>query len=217
MDRNMPFDGVSPVKSSALRAVILSLVLVFGPTACLTSEAPQLSAADLTEPAGFGGAYFATAFPDDPSDDTGTIDAQVEAIGERTYRLTFIEGERKDEPVLLRMLKLNDGRLLGVFSDPDPAKGALYTIVTQASNGGWVFRNVEFQPERRDQVLRNALTRHGASAVDFDDAHDEIKGSLTAANLRALFSDPDFTGALSMEKGFRLSPTTPALTTNTLD
>jgi hypothetical protein len=29
----------------------------------------------LTEPPGFGGAYFATAFPYDPSDDEGTIDA----------------------------------------------------------------------------------------------------------------------------------------------
>ncbi len=206
------------MKSSALRAVILSLVLVFGPTACLSSDAPNLAAEDLIEPTDFAGAYFASAFPYDPSDnETGTLDAQVEAIGERSYRITFVEGERKDAPVLLRMLKLNDGRLLGVFTDPDPAKGALYTIVSQASNGGWVFRNVEFNPERRDRTLRDALTRHGASAVDFDDAHDEIKGSLTAANLRALFSDPDFAGALTMEHGFRLSPKTPAVTTNALD
>jgi hypothetical protein len=198
------------VKSSALRAVFLSLALAFGPTACLSSDAPDLSAEDLTEPAGLGGAYFATAFPHDPSsDEPGTMDAQVEAIGDRTYRLTFVEGERKDAPVLLRILKLNDGRLLGVFSDPDPAKGALYTIVSQASNGGWVFRNVEFKPDSRNGVLRNALTRHGATAVAFDDAHDEIKGSLTTANLRALFSDPDFAGALAMERGFRLSPKIP--------
>ena len=196
------------MQSSALRAVFLCLVLVFGPTACLSSDAPNLSQEDLTEPVGLGGAYFATAFPYDPSDDPGTLGAMVEPIGERTYRLTFAEGERKDAPVLLRVLKLNDGRLLGVFSDPDPTKGALYTIVSQASNGGWVFRNVEFKPESRNGVLRDALTRHGASAVAFADAHDEIKGSLSAANLRALFSDPDFTGALTMERGFRLSPVT---------
>jgi hypothetical protein len=201
-----------------LRAAFLSLALALGLTACLSSDAPDLSTEDLTEPAGLGGAYFATAFPHDPSDDQpGTLDAQAEAIGDRTYRLIFTEGEREDAPVLLRMLKLNDGRLLGVFSDPDPAKGALYTIVSRASNGGWVFRNIEFKPDRRDKVLRDALTRHGASAVAFSDAHDEIKGSLTAANLRALFSDPDFTGALAMERGFRLSPTIPAVTSNTLD
>jgi hypothetical protein len=205
------------VKSSALRAVLLSLALAVGLTACLSSDAPNLSAEDLTEPAGLGGTYFATAFPYNASDDPGTIDAAVEAIGERTYRVTFTEGERKDAPVLLRVLKLNDGRLLGVFTDPDPAKGALYTIVSQASNGGWVFRNVEFNPERRDRSLREALTRHGASSVDFDDAHDEIKGSLTAANLRALFSDPDFAGALHMERGFRLSPKIGAVSAIPLD
>jgi hypothetical protein len=205
------------MKSSALRAAFLCLVLVFGPTACLSSDAPNLSTEDLAEPAGFGGAYFATGFPHESSDEPGTLDALVEPIGDRTFRMTFDEGDRKDAPVLLRMLKLNDGRLLGVFTDPDPSKGALYTIVSQASNGGWVFRNVEFKPDSRDRVLRDALTRHGASAVDFDDAHDEIKGSLTAANLRALFSDPDFASALSMERGFRLSPMARALSANPLD
>jgi hypothetical protein len=195
----------------------LSLAVAFGVSACLSSDAPTLATEDLTEPAGFDGAYFGAAFPDDPSDDTGTIGALVEPIGDRTYRLTFTEGERKDAPVLLRMLKLNDGRLLGVFTDPDPAKGALYTIVSQASNGSWVFRNIEFKPESRGRTLRDALTRHGASAVAFDDAHDEIKGSLTAANLRALFSDPDFAGALTMERGFRLSSMSRGVTANPLD
>jgi hypothetical protein len=205
------------VKSSALRAVFLSLAVAFGVSACLSSDAPTLTTEDLTEPAGFDGAYFGAAFPDDASDDTGTIGALVEPIGDRTYRLTFTEGERKDAPVLLRMLKLNDGRLLGVFTDPDPAKGALYTIVSQASNGSWVFRNIEFKPESRGRALRDALTRHGASAVAFDDAHDEIKGSLTAANLRALFSDPDFAGALAMERVFRLSSMSRGVTANPLD
>ena len=214
----MPFEGVRPVKLSALRAAVLSLTLAFGATACLSSDAPNLSAEDLTEPAGFAGDYYASAFPYDPSEtETGTLDAQVEAIGERTYRLTFAEGERKDAPVLLRMLKLNDGRLLGVFSDPDPAKGAIYTIVSQASNGGWVFRNVEFKPEARNAVLRDALMRHGASAVSFSDAHDEIKGSLSAANLRALFGDPDFAGALQFERGFRLSPKQSSVTTSPIN
>ena len=205
------------MKSSALRAAFLSLALAASLTACLSSDAPNVTAEDLTEPADFGGGYFATAFPHDLSDDTGTMAALVEPIGERTYRLTFTEGDRKDAPVLLRMLKLNDGRLLGIFSDPDPVKGALYTIASRASNGSWVFRNVEFKPESRDRLLRDALMRHGANAVDFGDAHDEIEGSLTAANLRALFSDPDFAAALTMERGFRLSPMIPAVSANPLD
>jgi hypothetical protein len=203
--------------SSTLRAVFLCLVLAFGPTACLSSDAPNLATEDLTEPAGLGGAYYATAFPYDPADDPGTLGAVVEPLGQRIYRLTFAEGERKDAPVLLRLLKLNDGRLLGVFTDPDPAKGALYTIVSRASNGAWVFSNVAFRPDRRTRILRDALTRHGASAVAFSDAHDEIKGSLSAANLRALFADPDFTSALTTERGFRLSSMARGITTNPLD
>jgi len=208
------------VKSSALRAAFLSLALALWLPACLTSDAPNLSTEDLTAPAGFGGAYLATAFPKDPAGGPGMINADVEALAERTYRLTFSEGEHKDEPVLLRFLKLNDGNLLGVVTDPDPAKGALYAIVTHASNGGWVFRIVDFQPEHRNGTLRDALTRHGADAVDFgtdDLVQNRIKGSLTAANLRALFSDPDFTRALEMEHGFRLSPLTPAASANALD
>jgi len=208
------------VKTSALRAVLLGLVMALGLTACLSSDAPNLSAEDLLEPAGFAGAYVASAFPADPSDGPNAISAHVEPLGERTYRLTFFEGERKDAPVLLRLLKLNDGTLLGVVTDSDPSKGALYAIVTHASNGSWVFRNVDFKRDRRDRKLSDALTRHGARAVSFGadhNAQNQIKGSLTAANLRALFSDPDFSSALAMEGGFRLSPMTAAVTTNIKD
>jgi hypothetical protein len=186
--------------------------LALGLAACLSSDAPSLSAGDLTEPAGFGGTYFASAVPEDLATGEKAIAAKVEAIGARTYRLTFADGERKDAPVLLRMLALNDGTLLGIVTDPDPAIGALYTIVTRASNGAWVFRNVDFKPDRRDRALRDALIRHGAADVDFgagDLVNNRIKGNLTAANLRALFSDPDFARALEIDRGFRLSPTTP--------
>lgn len=199
-----------PVKPSALRSAILLIGLAFGLNACLTSDAPNLTAQDLTEPDGFAGAYYGTAFPEKIQDDV--VDATVEAIGDRVFRLNLMEGEHKDAPVLLRLLTLNDGTLLAVFTDPDPAKGAMYATVTRASNGGWVFRGVNFDPAKRDRRLREALLRHGAQSVDFDDSdlqHDEIKGSLTAANLRALFSDADFTGALEDASGFRLSPKTP--------
>ena len=66
-------------------------------------------------------------------------------------------------------------------------------------------------------TLIDALTRHGASTVSFDDSHDEIKGTLSAANLRALFSDPDFAGAVSTERGFRLSSMARGITANPLD
>jgi hypothetical protein len=198
-----------------LRALFLGLAAAFGLSACLSSDAPDLSAEDLTTPAGFGGSYIASAFPEDRVEGPNALDATVEPLGDRLYRLTFAEGERKDAPVLLRFVTLNDGKLLGVVTDPDPAKGALYTIVTHAANGSWVFRNVDFNKDRRDRTLRDALARHGARAVTFgsgDLPHDQIKGSLTAANLRALFSDPDFAGALDLQKGFRLSPKAPAST-----
>jgi hypothetical protein len=209
------------VKSSALRAALLSLGLALFLSACLTSDAPNLAVEDLTAPAGFGGAYLATAFPEHKTDEgPGMMNADVEVLDGRTYRLTFSEGDHKDEPVLIRFLTLNDGTLLAVFSDPDPAKGALYAAALHAANGGWVFRTVDFKPESRDRSLRDALTRHGATGVDFgtgDLVRNEIKGKLTAANLRALFSDPDFTRALEMEHGFRLSPLTSAVSANALE
>jgi len=196
------------VKSSVFRAALLLAALAFGVTACLTSDAPKLATEDLLEPDGFAGAYYAHAFP---KNDDGDIDATIEAIGERTYRMNLQEGEHKDAPVLLRFLTLNDGTLLAIFTDPDPSKGAMYAKATHASNGGWVFRGVNFDPASRNRTLREALMRHGAQSVTFDNSdlqHDEIKGSLTAANLRALFADPDFTRALEEAPGFRLSPKT---------
>jgi len=199
------------VKSSALRAAFVSLALTLGLSACLSSDAPNLSTEDLTEAPDFAGTYFATDFPEEKSD-KAAIDGTVEAIGDRTFRLTFAEGEHKDAPVLIRLLKLNDGRLLGVMSDPDPAKGALYAMVTHAANGSWVFRMVDLQGDP-SRTVRDALTRHGAQAVEYSSGNYEethIKGSLSAANLRALFADADFTQAVDTTKGgFRLSPKTP--------
>ena len=196
------------MKSSVWRAGILLIGLAFGVGACLSSDAPTLATEDLTEPAAFAGAYYATDFPEEKST-TGAIDATMEAIGDRTFRLTFSEGEHKDAPILVRLLTLNDGTLLGVGTDPDPTKAAVYAVVTHASNGSWVFRSLDFKSDGRDGKLRDALMRHGAKAVTFgtdDIESNEIKGSLTAANLRALFSDPDFTRALDTSRGFRLSP-----------
>ena len=47
---------------------------------------------------------------------------------------------------------------------------------------------------------------HRVSFDTGDLQHDQIHGNLTAANLRALLSDPDFVNAISTVGGFRLSP-----------
>jgi hypothetical protein len=184
------------------------LALALGLCACLTSDAPRLSAEDLTAPAGFAGAYYATRFPEDGSSGPNTIDAIVESQPGRNYRLTFMEGEHKDEPVIIRFLTLNQGALLAVVTEADKDE-AVYADVTVASNGAWVFRMVELDAAKRTRILKDALMRHGATAVAFDTGElqqDTIHGALSAANLRALFSDPDFVNALSDTRGFRLSP-----------
>jgi hypothetical protein len=209
----------SAVTSSAWRAGILLIGLAFGLAACLSSDPPKLATEDLVDPAGFAGAFYATDFPEEKST-TAAIDATMEALGDRTFRLTFMEGDHKDAPILVRLLRLNDGTLLGIGTDPEPTKPAVYAVVTHASDGGWVFRSLDFRSEGRDRTLRDALMRHGATGVDFgtgDIEMNEIKGNLTAANLRALFSDPDFTRALETSRGFRLSPKTPAASATALD
>ena len=198
------------MKTSAFRAAVLVFGLASGLAACLTSEAPDLTATDLTEPTNFAGEYFATDFPEEKSD-TPAIDGTVEAIGDRTFRLTFAEGEHKDEPVLVRLLRLNDGNLLGVMSDPDPTKGAMYAMVTHAANGGWVFRLIDLPTGGPSRIQRDAMRRHGAKTVEYSSGTYEethMTGRLTAANLRALFSDGDFIHGLESEHGFRLSPKT---------
>src|SRR5262249_32069350 len=114
----------------------------------------------------------------------------------------------KDEPVRMRFLTLAPDTLLAVFTEKDPSTGAMYAIAIRVMNGAWVFRTVELAPDRRDRALREALMRHGATDVAFDrsDVHDQIKGPLTAANLRMLFADADFRRAITTDKGFRLSP-----------
>jgi hypothetical protein len=187
---------------------LLTILPLLGLAACLTSDPPHLTSEDLSTPNGFAGAYYATRFPDDTSG-PNTIDAIVTAEPDRTYRLTFLEGEHKDDPVVVQLITLNSGSLLAVFTDPKPENGAMYGELTVASNGAWVFRMVEFAAEKRTRTLQDALMRHGATGVTFDSGdlqHDEIKGAPSAANLRALFSDPDFVNALDKSTGFRLSP-----------
>ena len=195
-------------RCKTLLTILPAAMLVLGIAGCLSSDIPKLDPEDLASPVGFAGSYFATKFPEDTGNDPNTIDAIVEAAGDRSYTLTFVEGDHKDAPVAVRLLTLNSGNLLAVISDPDKG-AAVYAIVTVASNGAWVFRLINLAPDKRTRGLRDALARHGATAVKFDDSdmhNDEIRGSLTAANLRALFSDPDFVNALSMDQGFRLSP-----------
>jgi len=196
------------VRCKTLLTIVPAALLALGIAGCLSSDIPKLDPEDLTSPAGFAGSYLATKFPEDTGNDPNTIDAVVDAAADRGYRLTFIEGDHKDAPAIVRFLSLNSGNLLAVMSDPDKS-AAVYAIATHASNGAWVFRLVSFAPDARSRTLRDALARHGATAVKFDDSdmhNDEIKGSLSAANLRALFSDPDFVNALTMNQGFRLSP-----------
>jgi hypothetical protein len=191
-----------------LLTIVPAVVLALGVAGCLSSDTPKLDAEDLTTPVGVVGSYYATKFPEDAGSGPTTIDAVVEAGADRSYTLTFLEGDHKDAPVIVRFVTLNDGNLLAVISDPDKG-AAVYAVVTAASNGAWVFRMVDLAPDQHTRGLRDALTRHGATEVKFDDSdmrNDEIKGILTAANLRALFSDPDFVNGLSMRDGFRLSP-----------
>jgi hypothetical protein len=188
--------------------ILPAVALALGIAGCLISDTPKLDPEDLTAPDGLAGAYYASKFPEDAANGPNTIDAIVEAKADRSYSLTFMEADHKDAPVTMRFLTLNDGGLLAVMSEPDKG-GAVYAAVTVASNGAWVFRLVAFAPDKRTSTLRSALKRHGATDVQFDDSDtqsDEIKGTLSAANLRALLSDPDFVNAISMDQGFRLSP-----------
>jgi hypothetical protein len=188
---------------------LLAALFALGLASCLSSDPPALSPEDLATPAGFAGDYFATRFPDATNGDPNTIDAKVEAIADRGYLLTFSEGDHKDSPVRLRLLDLAPDLLLAVLSDPKPDSAAIYAIVTVASNGAWVFRVVDLKADVGHREIRWVLQRHGAIGVAFDTSETgmtQISGTMNAANLRMLFTDPDFLAAIETDSGFRLSP-----------
>jgi hypothetical protein len=188
---------------------LLTIVLLSVLAGCLASDPPKLGATDLATPGGLPGAYFASRFPDSGDGTPQTVDAVITAAPDRSYQLTFLEGEHKDAPVLLRLVTLDDGGLLAVLTDPRPDSDAVYAAVTVAANGAWVFRMIDLAATRRTRAVQEAIMRHGGSGVTYDTGdlqHDQIHGSLTAANLRALFSDPAFVSAIGTTSGFRLSP-----------
>lgn len=186
---------------------LLTIVPILGLAACLSSDPPKLEAADLATPEGFAGEYYATPISDtDNREATATL-APADGNG---YLLTIVEnGSAPDAPVKLRLIALNSGLLLAVVSDPDKVDEVIYSTVTRAADGSWVFRSIDFKADRRERTLTDAIRRHGATAVSYDSSDvqaDRIEGHLSAANLRALFSDPDFVNAVVTKDGFRLTP-----------
>ena len=138
--------------------------------------------------------------------------ATVAPIEGGGYLLTIVENGLEgapDAPVKLRLVTLNSGLLLAVVSDPDKVDDVVYATVTKAADGSWMFRSIDFKTDGRDRILTEAIRRHGATAVSYDASDikaDRIQGTLSAANLRALFSDPDFVNAVETKDGFRLTP-----------
>lgn len=186
---------------------LLTMVPVLGLAACLSSDPPKLDVADLATPGGFAGEYYASPISDtDNREATATV-APVDGNG---YQLTIVEnGGTPDAPVKLRLIALNSGLLLAVVSDPDKVDDVIYSTVTRAADGSWTFRSIDFKSDSRDRILTEAIRRHGATAVSYDSSDvqaNRISGALSAANLRALFSDPDFVNAVVTEDGFRLTP-----------
>jgi hypothetical protein len=195
---------VSFNKTLRMAAWVLLLGLSATLSACLTSQDPKLSVEDLRQPEDFRGRYIASSFPGDDK----AAEATVVPGLDRSYTMQITEGDHKDSPVHLRFLDLSSGQLLAVMTEDATPDTAMYALVTRASDGALVFRSVALKPEVRGRSLKEVLFRHGATAVVFeagDAPHDEIKGALTAANLRALFTDPEFLAAVDSGALFRLS------------
>jgi len=197
------------MKISAWCKGLVTILPVLGLAACLSSDPPKLDAADLATPDGFAGDYYAA--PTGESDNRSAT-ATITPADRNGYLLTIAENGLQggpDAPVKIRLLTLNSGLLLAVVSDADKVGDVIYSTVTKAADGAWVFRSVEFKDQARDRHLSDAIRRHGAIAVSYDSSDikaDRIEGNLTAANLRALFADPDFVNRMETASGFRLTP-----------
>ncbi len=193
--------------------LVVGLVLVLGLGACLTSDPPKISRDDLVQVEGLAGNHRAIALPEGAAGGPPPSDAEIVAREDGSYLLTFIEDGHRDAPNVIRLLAFGAGTYLGVLTDDKPDSAAMYALVGRDAAGNWEFRAFDLAPERRTEDLQPILARHGAGRISFEDlgsdpktTNDRIAGNLDAAQLRALFSDPDFTAALRTDTGFRLQP-----------
>jgi hypothetical protein len=193
--------------------LIVGLVLALGLGACLTSDPPKIAREDLVQIDGLAGNHVAVALPEGAPGGPPPSDAEIVAREDGSYLLTFIEDGHRDAPNVIRLLAFGTGTYLGILTDDKPDSAAMYALVSRDAAGLWEFRAFDLLPERRTDDLQPILARHGAGKISFEDlgtdpktTNDRFAGSLDAAQLRALFSDPDFTAALHTDTGFRLQP-----------
>jgi len=194
-------------------ALLLVVTLAFGLASCLTGDAPQLKPEDLVQAKDLPGTYTAIALPGNPGGQPPSVDARVEAAKDGSYFLTFIEADHVDTPTRLRLLPDQGDRYLCVFTEADSPDRAMYGRLEHEPAGGWAFHIFDIKPERRTEDLQPILQRHGVEKIVFEQlgsdpatTADHIQGALSAAQIRALFSDPDVLAALQTDAGFRLQP-----------
>lgn len=190
-----------------------SLVLALGLGACLTSDPPKLGRDDLVQVEKLAGNYIAVSLPEGAPSQPPPADAEMVAQDDGSYLLTFIENGHRDSPTVVRLLAFQPDAYLGVLTDDKPDSRAMYALVDQDATGRWQFRVFDLLRDRRNDDLQPILARHGARKITFEDlgsdpytTDDRIEGGLDAAQLRALFSDPEFLKATQTNTGFRLQP-----------
>ena len=128
--------------------------------------------------------------------------------------MTFIEGDHRDAPTLVRLLTFKPGIYLAVLTEPDfNDSAAMYALVAREGDGKWNFNVFDLKRDKRNDELQPILARHGVKKITFEDlgqnpdtTSDRMRGTLDAEQLRALFSDPDFIAATRLDSGFRLQP-----------
>jgi hypothetical protein len=191
--------------------LIAVLIALAGLAACLRTDPPLLRPEDIVQFPDLAGDYVATR-TSTQSDGPSSIDARIENAEGGSYLVSFIEDGKPDDPTRLRLVQLHGDDYLAVLSEPQDAKDAQYGVATRAPDRSWSVKMINLKSGSRDDRLQAVVRRNGASAISFEDvklAHttdDMIHGPLTAPQLRALFTDPDFVSAMETSVSFDLTP-----------
>jgi len=193
--------------SQSVRAILVcSTGLVAG---CLTGERPNLDKTDLVQPGGLAGSYEATLHAGPQQGPTMPL--RIVGQDDGSYLAYLTENGKEDPPELMRILDLKPDTQVVVLENPNsPDQIAEFGILARGSNGNWQVSILDIAETSRNDTLKPIVQRHGAE-VEFhhglgNATDDRLKGTLTADELRTLYSDPDFLAATKNLMTIELAP-----------
>jgi len=182
----------------------LAMLLLFGVSACLTSEPPTLKREDLVQPDGLAGVYF-LALSNAANKQRASMEVEIKPGADGDYSVVPLTNGQPDKPMGLRLLSFKPDVYIGVLSNTAAETPiAMYAFVTLAPDQHWSVKLIDLAKDARTPALLTVAKRHGVANISFQKGmggtnDDTMSGALNAEQLRGLLGDPDFAAAIQTE------------------